>query len=539
NIAGDVDNVRLQIPKMAKVTIGGDALNFFYTGQNLRAVDVTEINIAGQYKSRGDRTAITVRNQLDLSIFDPHITINPELGAKLTYNPLTGQLIFQGKMTVDERNFLLNPQVKATDVLGNVRLDINGLPILTHAVFASAVTVNTLFDSTQDVPSFPTQNGGIFIGGPGKLLVSANKMDLGITAGIRSVVTALNPNLARLGNKGASIQITLASDLDMTSSQISSFDGGDISIVSGGRLSIGSQEQFTSDDTPKGIYTGHGGNLSVVAAGDINIKGSRVATYDGGNITVTSQNGSVDAGEGAKGFFSIVTQQYNPVTHQIENRNDKFFGSGIIALTRQDSFTKVGDITVKAKQDIKANSGGILQLAFNASDRSHSTVSLDAGQNIEANESGILGANVNLKAGGDIAGLVIANQNINIDARQNINVTAVASGGVAITSGGSVSGTIVGGGNVSVAGDSISASVISASGNASTSGDSVAAKVGGFNGVAAPAAQQTTTETEKAVEKATRPDDLDDNNKNKGMAKKGPVLSKSTGRVTVILPNTK
>lgn len=541
NISGNLENVRFQFPKRSLIGVGGDAVNFFMVGQNLRPSDETQLLIGGDFKNRSDLTFERLLNPPDFSIFEPLVATRPDLdlGPKLSYDGLTHKIAFHGRMTAEERDFLLHPTEKRVSLAdGRIELDEAGNPIVVSATFSDAGTINRLFQDSQDVPAFPTKNGGLLIGGPGLFTMSARSIDLGITAGIRSLVTALNPALARnpdgsIGH-GSSLKISTARDLDMTSSQIASFNGGFIDLVAGGRISIGSQEQFTSDDTPKGIYSGSGGAVSVLAGGDIIVRGSRIASYDGGDVSVVSTAGSVDAGEGAKGFFSITSQQINPRSGLVELRNDRFFGSGIIALTRPDSKAQVGNITVKAAQDILANAGGILQLAFNHSDKTRSTVLLDAGRNIEANQSGILGANVSLKAGGDIQGLVVANQNLNIDAVRNVSVTAVASGSVSVKSGESVSGTIVGGGNVSVAGGEISASVISTGGNASSNDN--ASRANAFQNVAAPAAQQAAPEASKTI--AESKPKLEDDEDKKGRGPK-PVLARAAGRVTVVLPKGK
>ena len=540
NVSGNIENIRFQFPKKSLINVAGDALNFFFTGQNLTDTDETRLTVGGNFRNRSDITSEPVTGLPDFSIFDPLVATRTDLNlaSKLSYSLQTHQLTFRGRMTDEEHNFLLHPVVRSTDPLtGRVELDQLGNPIVVAAHFSDATVINQLFQDSQDVPAFPTKNGGLLIGGPGLFSLSARKIDLGITAGIRSLVTALNPALARNADgsarRGADIKVTASEDLEMTSSQIASFNGGSIDVQAAGNINVGAQEQFTSDDTPKGIYSGSGGNVSVTAGGNIIVNGSRIASYDGGNVTVVSTGGNVDAGEGAKGFFSITSQQLNPVTGAIEVRNDRFFGSGIVALTRPDSASQVGDISVTAGQDILANAGGILQLAFNHSDRTSSSVTLDAGRNIEANQSGILGANVNLKAQGNIQGLVVANQNLNIDAARSVSVTALASGGVTIKSGESVSGTVIGGGNVSVSGSDISASVISTGGSAAAN-DS-ASRANAFQNVAAPAAQQTAPLASKTVAE-NKPELTEEDEKKKA---RKPVLARSTGRVTVILPNRK
>ena len=553
DIGGDVRNLRLQIPKQAEIIIGGSTLNFFYKGQNLTPADVTSINITGDVRNRADYTPVAASETPDFTIFD-EANLSPEgarlaLSSRLLYDPLTGQLTFQGRMTEGQRDFLLNPTVLLYEPSGAPALDVDGNQLTASAYFADAGTINTLFEATKDVPLFPVKNGGFAFGGPGTVNFAARNLDLGITLGIRSVVTALNPALAldAQGNpqSGANLNLTLgyvggnrsaatipgAGNLEMVSSQIASFNQGSIDLRAAGTLNVGGQAQFTSDDTPKGIYSGHGGSIAVEALGDIRLNGSRIASYDGGDVSVISRQGVVDAGNGGKGFFLITTDQFNPETGLVEARTDQFFGSGIVALTRKDSAAQVGNLTVQAGKDILANSGGILQLAFNHSDLSHAFVTLDAGGSIEANQSGILGANVSLKAVGDIKGLVVANRDISIQANQNVAVTALGGGNVTVNAGGSFSGTAVGGGAVDVSGLSVSGTVLSTSGNVATSGDSGAAQTSTFANVAAPVARQTTTESEKPLALAQQEATVDPDQK-----KKPIQLARYVGRVTVILP---
>src|SRR6266849_3314480 len=532
-IDGDVQDIFLRSPKQTESAIGANALNFSFEGQNLRVNDISRLTIAGDYFSRRDRTFATLSDGPPVSTFDaifrnPLTSANPDLGAHLIYNPTTHTLGFQGRMTATDRDFLLHPVAYVIDPLtGVATVDANGNPVLYPMTFTmDQAAITSLYANSQDIPTSSLAFRGLQIGGPGQLVISARNLDLGISQGIRSVGTLLNSSLASISPAGAALNITLAGNLEMTSSQIASYNGGSITLKAQGHLNIGSQEQFTSDDTPKGIYTGDGGNVDVESTGDINVNGSRIATYDGGNVKVVS-SGSIDAGSGAKGFFEVATQEVE-ANGDVRPRTDRFFGSGIVALTRLDSGSQVGNISVTAGKDILANSGGILQLAFNRSDLSIATVTLDAGRNIEANQSGVLGANVKLHAIGDITGLVVANQTVNIGALGNVSVSALGGGAVTV-SGATVSGNIVGGGNVTVSGD-VNAQVISVGGTA-TGGNAA----GAFSGVAAPVAQQTTTEAEKkVVAKAT---DTEDEEEKKKRAAKGPVRSKTTGRVTVILPN--
>jgi filamentous hemagglutinin len=268
------------------------------------------------------------------------------------------------------------------------------------------------------------------------------------------------------------------------------------------------------------------------------VSGSRIATYDGGDLTVVSDHGTIDAGSGAKGFFTVTTGQIDPTTGDFETRNDKFFGSGIMALTRTDSQTKVGDISIKAGGDISANSGGVLQLAFNQFDQSGAKVQLDAGGSIRANQSGVLGGSVSLTAKGSVEGVVVANRDVIIDARQSVSVTAVAGGTASVSAGGNVSGSIVGASGVSVAGSEVSAALISSHGSVAATGDTSGSKVGAFNSVAAPTVQRVSDSADKTVAGETTAKLQEEEEGKKRVAQNKPALVRHVGRVTVILPKS-
>ena len=72
-------------------------------------------------------------------------------------------------------------------------------------------------------------------------------------------------------------------------------------------MDVGSQASYSSDDTPKGIWTGAGGADKVVANGDININGSRIGTFDGGDVWVESTHGKVDAGQGGRTISPVIS----------------------------------------------------------------------------------------------------------------------------------------------------------------------------------------------------------------------------------------
>jgi hypothetical protein len=123
---------------------------------------------------------------------------------------------------------------------------------------------------------------------------------------------------------------------------------------------------------------------------------------------------------------------------------------------------------------------------------------------------------VKLEATGDIRGLVFARENIDLNALQNVSVTALAQGSVSVGAGGNISGTIVGVGSVSASGDVSSSQVGFGAGNA------------------AGTASQSLANDDQSKGVAAKEDEEDDAPKKQIAA--GPKLTRTVGRVTVILP---
>ncbi|HEY6167041.1 MAG TPA: filamentous hemagglutinin N-terminal domain-containing protein, partial [Verrucomicrobiae bacterium] len=286
-IDGNLQNLLVQSPEATRIRVNGDAINFSFNGQNLHATDVSELSVGGSILNRLNRTYVEIQTKPDFSVLDSSVSLNPNAGNNLIFNETTGQLGYVGRMSIATRDYLLNPQVLHLDALGNPVLDAQGNPIYFPATFTTdAAAINKLYTDSLTIPAF--QNRGYQIGGPGRLSITAQNLDLGISDGIRSVGPLNNAALAKLSRTGADLDIQLAHDLDMVASRIASVNGGTINLIAGGTLDVGTQEQFTSSSAPKGIYTTAGSAVNVVCEGDININGSRIATYDGGSLSILS-----------------------------------------------------------------------------------------------------------------------------------------------------------------------------------------------------------------------------------------------------------
>jgi filamentous hemagglutinin family protein len=600
-IAGDMDNILLSSPEAAQILVGGDMINGRFQGMNLNLADVTRIYVGGDIENRGEFTSADADQAPLLQYLSEVVPDSPDaqLAADLSrqifysYDPTTktGTLTIQG--LTDHILSVLQSLMVLNYVNGVLQYNPDGTPQIksTPVAVIDATTAENLQQvldaQNAKFGTIASNNSGYILGGGGLFDIRANSIDLGTTLGVQSQgvtydisyltdkhyqpVYDANGNaefvypLANYFTQGADIRVTTTGgDLDMFSTSISSQNGGNININTAGNISVGSD--FFTDQTgqPRGIFTTAGSDISVVAGGDIDVNGSRIAAFDGGNVTVESLNGSVNAGTGASSILTVAEYYVDPVSHTVYGYAPQIPFSGILALTfpaRRDNYpapvAELDNILVEAPNGtVNADVAGILQLPLNQFDYPNATTIVLAGyelrdgenhpvtaanwsdgttvyvsndQNIYASGSGIIASNAKLDASGSIYGLVFARNNIDINAQQNVNVTALGGANVSVSSGGTVSGTIIGVGGVTASGGSIDASLVSANVTGGTSGQN-----GLGQGNAANAASQAASSDDSTkVAKTDNSTDDDDLKKKKG---KGIALAQKVSRVTVLLP---
>ena len=125
-------------------------------------------------------------------------------------------------------------------------------------------------------------------------------------------------------------------NIDMVRSQIATRSGGDISIIAAGEFNVG--QSVLSDDAGSegtGINTMNIGDIHVFAAGDVNVNEARLMSWLGGDISVWSDGGDINAGRGSRtevnaGLSQVKTREDG--TKYVE-RTPVAVGSGIRALT--------------------------------------------------------------------------------------------------------------------------------------------------------------------------------------------------------------
>jgi filamentous hemagglutinin family protein len=570
NISGDMKDILLGSPEAVQINVAGDMDNCRLQAQNLQATDKTTIDVGGAIENRGEFTTATLDTSMT-GFVPPELSLlgqaypSTGLAGQIFYDSKTGQLTFQGAVTDQVLNELSSVTLlTGYDKYGNP-VTSSPMNVLDPSTPAGQLGPNALALQAQYAAEGPvptTLDSGYLIGGGGQFNLTARSLDLGTTLGIQSVGPSYNPALANYFTKGADINVNLADELDMFSTSISSLNGGKIQVNVGvevdnngipvtvlnpaAQVNVGSAIFTGNNNNPRGIFTTEKGDVTVYAGGDINLNGSRIATYDGGDVTVESFDGNVDCGSGSSGYVVVQKFSVDPITHAVISASATIPGSGILATTfpLPDSYNTVGDIFVDTPNgNIIANAGGIVQLPLNHVKSPNATVTLLAGyelgneqpvspgRDIDVSGSGVIAQNASLKASGSINGLIFAEGNIDINAQQNVNVTVLAQGTASVGAGGNVSGTIIGVGGISASGGGgVDAALISNNSiSGTTSGQSGTTQGTAANATSAAASSDNANETAK---NSTTTDNGDDEQKKK----KAISLAQRVSRVTVLLP---
>ena len=642
SINGNMNNIILQVDKLANITVDGNMDNCTFYGENLQPGDVTSINVVGQINYVSAFTPITLTDPLNVLPADAVATgtlinwntaltyaLNPAALANLSASLLPAQL--QGLLygpgspylefgsLVDNLGYdsstlaLTANGPLAASLVADLEQTMtfplygpNGLPeqypsgtiingknvsgqletqTFTLVPTADEGQLSTLIQNSAGTPT--TVNRGLILGGTGQFNVSAASISLGTTYGILSLgngfvgtanYTTLGPTMVQEDASGASISVQ-AGYLEMPSSTIAALGGGSVSVDcssvmpdSGGvSMDLGSQALAPLENQimalsgyALGIYTTGGGDIKVTGYGTINVDSSRIATLNGGDITVKSKTGDVDAGSGGtinvpiyvfSPYFSIANSSYfktlsapyyyveNPVVGGIDTETLINSNPGQLA----GAATQPGSITIDTPEgDIDADVGGIIQESLTAIPLSGvPTITLMAGTpaggdwtsklppvylgNINLGNSGAIGGSIVAEATGNINGLLISQQNADVVAQQSFSGTILSGGNANVSAGTSVSGVIVGGSGVNVSGSgTVSATLLGQ--NVSVNGGTSQSTLGSSATATATSQAAAQQSTQSAAQQVASNDNGDDDEKKK--KKKATI---HVGRVTVLL----
>jgi hypothetical protein len=274
----DIRDLELFLPKKAEITAeNGNIQDIFYYGQNINANDVSEI------RAIKGNISFSLEGLSGVNIADTGIVQAGPGSLLLQAGGSINLGTTQGIQTVGNT---LNP------ILGTKGSDL--IIISGYNLDLQTADANSLFDTIRTAgTNYST------------LLAE------GQTAEAQQVVDdtrkqTIEPLLGSPSGSG---------NISMTTSQISTVSGQDnIYIIANGQLNVGKSTFFSNatDVQKTGIFTAGGGGINVYTNGDVNVNESRVMTFLGGDITVWSDNGNINAGRGSKAQVNASPPQLVP-----------------------------------------------------------------------------------------------------------------------------------------------------------------------------------------------------------------------------------
>ena len=209
-----------------------------------------------------------------------------------------------------------------------------------------------------DMTSLALPSGILFAGrGVGRVFATRN-LNLADSLGIQ-YQASFTPTF--LADQGGLLDIRVGEKLNMTQSRLVSWNGASILIhgtkdsplpgsaefddfqdAVGGAVNVGTNAPPSGFGGPTGILTVLGGDITIRSTGNIGVNRSRVATFGGGNLSLTSFSGNINAGfGGANDLVTFLLQNNgvdangNPFTQNFEFQVP---GSGIFTFHPDDPF---------------------------------------------------------------------------------------------------------------------------------------------------------------------------------------------------------
>jgi hypothetical protein len=314
----DITGVNFSIPKAADIVAGRDIVNLGYSGQNTSAGDITLIaagrdltSVAGssalggiQLSGPGSIDVLTGRN-LNFGFGNGLVTLGNLVNANLPTSQGADEtlLVGYGTQGADLSGFvdqIIAPSPTYQAQLVNYVQSLNGASGLTFAQAESQFSGLSTSQQTALVDN-------VFFH---ELLLSGRAANSGSGVGFQQGYNAIDALFPGSRSSTSDAASPYTGNLTLTSSQIYTDSGGNISIlVPGGKIDVGlANPPPTIAPKPAsslGIVAQGAGNVSIYTQGDVNVNKSRVFTLGGGNILIWSDEGSIDAGNGSKSSLSV------------------------------------------------------------------------------------------------------------------------------------------------------------------------------------------------------------------------------------------
>jgi len=172
-----------------------------------------------------------------------------------------------------------------------------------------------------------------------------------------------NPNDPGFGNYDAGYAAISAlfpasnsfqGNIDITSREIKTTNDSSIDLlVPGGQVTVGIDQPGTQA-VDQGILTVDGGNISIMASGNVNVGTSRIFTLHGGNIIIWSTNGNIAAGASSKTVVSAppTLVRVDPTSGDVTTDLAGLATGGGIGVLAPEAGIPAGDIDLIAPSGI-------------------------------------------------------------------------------------------------------------------------------------------------------------------------------------------
>jgi filamentous hemagglutinin family protein len=307
-----IEELTLSIPKAGEVIAGQDIVDLTYSGQNLNSTDQTVL-MAGRdfvYSDTYAGNGISVGGPGELDILaGRNVALGFSQGAVTTGNLLNPNLpTAQGAdltvatglgTTPDFASFLSRIIAPSSTYQAELVSYVESLQGSSGLSFAAAEAA--FEDLTPDRQRPLIDN--VFFNELSLSGIADNTVPgAGFTEGY-AAIDALFPG-SRSGTPDA-VAGSYLGNLTLDFSRIYTLSGGNITlVVPGGLIDVGlanpPPQLVARPPSSLGIVTEGPGNVDIYSQGDVNVNAARIFTLGGGNILIWSDEGSIDAGRGAK-----------------------------------------------------------------------------------------------------------------------------------------------------------------------------------------------------------------------------------------------
>ena len=317
----DISNIEFDLPKSADISAGRDILSMSLAGQNLNPGDITSVR-AGRniVYSDSDTTrfiSLTGPGQLEV-IAGGNIDLGLSQGITTYGNILNANLASSTGASITVLAGLGAPigvggAASSTDFLSTVVAPsaanqtqlVNYVQQVTGQANLSFATAESDFRNLPIGQQLPLIDSVFF----SSLVLSGEEANqvpsLGFNRGY-AAIDSLFP-----GSRGSSS--AYSGNLTLGYSRIYTLDGGSITLlVPGGNINVGLANPptdfsifgVTRQPSDLGIVAVGSGDVNIYSLNDVLVNQSRVFTLGGGNISIWSTLGNIDAGNGAKTSIS-------------------------------------------------------------------------------------------------------------------------------------------------------------------------------------------------------------------------------------------